>query len=180
MPVKVVAVPTFDPSAIPDLNRGGGPAEARSAALRWALGLSSAAVLLAAAGALLWVRRRARRAGRLVGPAAARHFAAGMARELAGRGSPSGGDAAELALTISEALIRYLELGLGRPPGALTPAEAGSSVAACTASDELGDRASQVAARCDAVLYRDVPALPEDPDRLRQDARDLFRRLGEA
>jgi hypothetical protein len=179
VPVKVVAVPPFDASAIPDLNRSTSP-ESRATALRWALGLCSAAVLLGAAIALRWVRRGARRAGRTVGAAAARHYAAGMARDLARRGLPPGRDASELALAIGEALVRYLELGNGRPPGALTPAEAGSSVASCTGSDELGERASQLAARCDALLYRDVPALPEDPDRLRQDARDLFRRLARA
>jgi hypothetical protein len=79
---------------------------------------------------------------------------------------------------VTEALIRYLQLGDGRPPGALTPDEAGEGVGRCTGSEELGSIAAGIAARCDGVLYRDAPAPPEDFGRLRDDARDLFDRLG--
>ena len=84
----------------------------------------------------------------------------------------------DLALEISSALIRYLEIGIGRPPGALTPAEAAEGVRHCGGSEELGAQAARIAARSDGVLYRDAPALPEDPDRFRQDAQELFTRLG--
>ena len=81
-------------------------------------------------------------------------------------------------LRVTAALIRYLRLGIGRPPGALTPDEAREGVARCSESEELGAQAARIAARCDGLLYRDAPAPPEDPDRLREDARDLFARLG--
>ena len=88
-------------------------------------------------------------------------------------------EGAEVALVISEALIHYLEIGIGRPSGALTPEEARQGVAACTGSDDLADRAAQIAARCDRMLYRDAPAPPDDDaGRLRTDARGLFAALG--
>lgn len=181
--VKVVAVPAFDPSAIPDLNPRPETAAARSARRRWILGAGAGILLVGSAGALAWARRRARQAGRLVGPSAARRHAAAFARELAHRpGTPTGSEFSALALAISLALVRYLELGIGRPPGALTPDEAGAGVRDCTGSDELGEVAARIAARCDGVLYRDVPAptVDEDPEALRRDARELFERLGGA
>jgi hypothetical protein len=93
----------------------------------------------------------------------------------------SGESGMRLAQEISSGLSRYLEIGLGRPPGALTPDEARESVVACTGSDDLGLRAGQIAARCDGMLYRDAPPRPDDdPGRLRDDARGLFRELARA
>ncbi len=197
VPVRVVAVPSFDPATIPDLSRTGGSVAERLAAMGWWAGFGPAVLLLGAGAALVWVRRRARRAGQLGGPAAARRFAARVARGLAKPGGSTGtailpvsagGSRAErpsddprafdLAVEISAAFIRYLEIGIGRPPGALTPVEAAEGVGQCTGSEELGMQAARIAARCDGVLYRDAPALPEDPDRFRQDAEGLFARLG--
>ncbi len=183
VPVKVVAVPSFDSSAIPDLNPRPETAGVRSARRRWILGAGAAILLVGSAGALFWARRRARRAGRLVGPVASRRHAAAFARELAHHAAtPTGPDGPALALAISLALVRYLELGIGRPPGALTPEEAGAGVRECTGSDDLGARAARIAARCDGVLYRDAPAptVDEDPATLRRDGRELFERLGGA
>ena len=188
------------PSTPPRSRTSARPARAeaaRWAALRWGPVIGLGVLLLGSAAAISWVRRRARKAGQLGGPAAARRFAARIARGLARPGSSDGEDllpvstwgsraerpgpdapAFDLALEISSALIRYLQIGIGRPPGALTPAEAGEGVVQCTGSEELGAQAARIASRCDGVLYRDAPALPEDPDRFRQDARDLFARLG--
>lgn len=183
VPIKVVAVATFDPSAIPDLNPRVETADVRSARRRWILGIGAGILLVGSAGTLVWARRRARRAGRLVGPVASRRYAAAFARELAHHsysGEPAGWDGSGLAQAISAALVRYLELGIGRPPGALTPDEAGAGVGDCTGSDELGERAARITARCDGVLYRDEPAptFDDHPEALRRDARELFERLG--
>ena len=171
VPIRVVAVPAFDPATIPDLGSASGPDAFRSAAIRWATAVGSAVLLLGSALAIAWVRRKARLAGQLGGPAAARRFAARMARGLA-HGPP--GPPQQTALRVNSALIRYLKIGVGRPTGALTPDEAGEGVASCTGSAELGALAAQLAARCDGLLYRDAPAPSEDPERFREDARDLF------
>lgn len=174
VPIRVVAVPAFNPATIPDLAVTEGPEARRAAMTRGIVG--GAGVLLIGSGvAIGWVRRRARRAGRLGGPGAARRFAARTAQRLARHPAWS---VQEVALQVNLALIGYLQLGIGRPPGALTPDEAGEGVARCTSSEETGAEAARIAARCDGVLYRETPAPPEDPGRLREDAGDLFVRLG--
>ena len=175
VPIRVVAVPAFDAATIPDLGSSGDREADRMAAIRqWAI-LGAAALLAGSAAAIAWVRRKARLAGRLGGPVAARRFAARTARSLA---HDAAGTPQELALRVTTALIRYLRLGDGRPPGAMTPDEAREGVARCTGSDELGAQAAHIAASCDGLLYRDAPAPPEDPDRLREDARGFFAHLG--
>ena len=78
VPIRVVAVPTFDPATIPDLDAIRRPIDAnQAAAIGTGPSRASAALLLAgSAAAIAWVRRRARLAGRLGGPVAARRFAA--------------------------------------------------------------------------------------------------------
>ncbi len=175
VPIRVVAVPAFDSAMIPDLGSTGDQDAYRTAVLRWVALPGSATLLLGAAAVIAWVRRQARLAGRIGGPSAARRFAGRMAHRLAGgsRGQPQ-----ELALQIGSALIRYLQLGMGRPPGALTPDEAREGIAHCTGSEEIGVQSARIVARCDGLLYRDAPGAPEDPERFREDARELFDRLG--
>jgi hypothetical protein len=61
----------------------------------------------------------------------------------------------------------------------LTPEEAHRGVALCSGSDELGASAGRLAARCDAILYRDASGpTGDEPDRLIDDARGLFAALG--
>src|SRR5262249_2420076 len=85
----------------------------------------------------------------------------------------------DLARRTGEQLVRYLELGVERPPGALTPDEVYQGVARCTGCDALAARAARLSARCERILYRAPLALPEgDPDRLLADARELFPALG--
>jgi hypothetical protein len=57
---------------------------------------------------------------------------------------------------VCDALVRYLELGADRPPGALTPEEAHQGVSRVSHSDDLGGKAGRLLAFCDQVLYGDV------------------------
>ncbi len=182
VPVRVVAVPTFDPAEFdpgePVVDSEPSPARA------WTAWIISAVLLLGVTVGLVRVRRRTQ-VRRLHGPTAARRYAARLARRLGSMPWTAAGDpnppGATLALEISSGLIRYLEVGLGRPPGALTPEEARLGVANGTGSDELGQQAAHLADRCDGTLYRDAPAPPEDdPGRLRDDARAFFAALGRA
>jgi hypothetical protein len=192
--VRVVAVATFDPATLdigePEGGSGGsiGPVAAA--------GCIAAVLLAGAAAGLAWIRRR--EGLRLRGPSAARRYAAGLARRLGanppiapgdrdGTGAPvRGGEVeapgrpgGESAWRIGVELIRYLEIGLGRPPGALTPEEARRGVALCSGSDELGARAGRLAAHCDAILYRAASGPPwDDSDGLIDEARGLFAALG--
>ncbi len=182
LPIRVVAVPTFDPAGFEPPEPTWGSGTSTSGA--WTVGILSGILLLGAAIGLVRVRRRTQ-VRRLHGPAAARRYAARLARSLSSMPLTATGDPSPpgvtLALAISSGLIRYLEIGLGRPPGALTPEEAQLGVADCTGSDELGIRAGQLADRCDGMLYRDAPGPPEDdPRRLRDDARGLYAALGRA
>jgi hypothetical protein len=180
VPVRVVAVPIFDPAGFEPGEPAGGSGP--STAQVWTAWIVSAGLLLGVTVGLVRVRRRTKDR-RLHGTAAARRYAARRARGLGSMPLTAAGDPSRpgetLALEINSGLIRYLEIGLGRPPGALTPEEARLGVASCSGSDELGHRAAQLAARCDGMLYRDAPAPPEDdPGRLRDDARGLFAALG--
>jgi hypothetical protein len=174
VPIRVVAVPAFDSSTIPDLGSTD-PDAYRTAVLKWGAVIGSAILLLAAAVAIAWVRRKARIAGRIGGPNAARRFAGRMERRLA---SDAQRAPEEVALQVGSALIRYLQLGIGRPPGALTPDEAREGVVRCTGSEELGAQSARIVERCDGLLYRDAPGPPEDPQLFREDARELFAYLG--
>ena len=174
VPIRVVAVPAFNSAAIPDLGASDGEAS-RTAKMRRAAFLVAALLLAGSAAAIAWARRKARLAGRLGGPVAARRFAARIARGLAQ--DPPGGPL-ELAEHVATSLIGYLQRGIGRPPGALTPDEARDGVARCAVSEELGEEAARIAALCDGLLYRDAPPSPADPGRLPEDARALFARLG--
>jgi hypothetical protein len=192
VPVRVVAVPTLDPAWIGDgaagLSTGGMTGELET------IGSLAVVLLVGVILGFVWVRRRASR-GPAQGPAAARQYAARLARSLRsdrlaqdGRGlicvsGSTAGDSSEpcqdAAHRVSEELVHYLLLGTGRPTGALTPAEAQEGVAHCTGSDALGAQAAQLAARCDGILYRDAPApTVDDPHRLLEDARGLFAALG--
>ncbi len=109
VPIRVVAVPAFDPATISD---GVSPADSTGAAgVAWAVACVSAALLLGAYALLAFVRRRARQSGRH-GLAVASRFATRFARANSPGSSPYG----DVAHRISEALVRYLQLGMGRPP----------------------------------------------------------------
>jgi hypothetical protein len=167
VPVRVVEVPAFDLKAIESSRSN--PGAARSQSAEWIAGTLSLILLCMASAGLAWVRTR-RQAALRHGPAAARAFAARLARTIGGQSKSSvrreyslpallhpGGDfdqrCWEAAFEISDGLIRYLELGIERPPGAITPIEARQGVAAVTGSAVLGSQAEQLADRCDLALY---------------------------
>ena len=190
VPVRVVAVAPFDAATIedPESSRPSG----RFTWVAWAAWGSSAVLLLAASALLTLVRRRLRQIPPQ-GPAAARRHAARLARSLesdkrtlvkewaaerpvtVGQSEEPFRDAARL---VSEELIQYLQVGIGRPPGALTPDEAREGVSQLTDSDDLGKQAGRVTARCDLVQYGHDHAAAKDARELLKDARGLFRALG--
>jgi len=190
VPIRVVAVPAFDPTSI---DRDGPKIKfARSAWGSWVL---SGVALVGASAALIWVRRRTHRR-RLLGPAAARRYAARLARSYlsaaraTGRSggssipTASNGDAGSVpdndaAQRVADELMHYLEIGLGRPTGALTPDEACQGVADLTGCEDLAGQAGRLAARCDRVLYGD-PSGAGRRRELRESARVLFEALGRA
>jgi hypothetical protein len=74
-------------------------------------------------------------------------------------------------------LVRYLELGAERPPGALTPEEACQGVRDVSQSDNLAAKAGRLTAFCDQVLYGDVQSGSLTREIL-EEARALFEALG--
>jgi hypothetical protein len=191
VPIRVVAVPAFDPATIDDGKKmrstdriGLGPR------IAWTV---SAIALVAAYAAINLVRRRQHRR-RLSGAVAAQQYAAGVARTLAQhlamQGAAQSGSQAMAATTgvascllhlaareVFDELIHYLQLGAQRPPGALTPDEARQGVAAVTRSEDLGGQAGRLTAHCDLILYGDAPGEPNDREILER-ARALFEALG--
>ena len=71
-----------------------------------------------------------------------------------------------------------MQLGLGRPLGALTPDEAHAGVVRLTGSAELGEEAGRITMRCDRILYGETPQPADDVHDLLGDARRLFEALG--
>jgi hypothetical protein len=191
VPVRVAAVSAFDPAAIV-LGDSTGDA-GLSATRRWTAWALSAVALAAASASLVLVRNRLRRQ-KPTGAAAARRFAARLARRLRSPDSELwsslGGSTASVApLDGLEApdhqaargtcamLVRYLELGADRPPGALTPDEARQGVRQVSQSDDLATKSARLAAFCDRVLYGDA----QENSRTREiveEARALFEALG--
>ncbi len=78
----------------------------------------------------------------------------------------------------TEALIEYARVGVGRPPGALTPDEARDIVTLLTRSEALGDRAAELVGRCDLALFAAGMHLC-DAKELIDSARELFEALGQ-
>jgi hypothetical protein len=188
VPIRVVAVAAFDPAAI--VAAASMPGADRSIVMRWTVWSIAAIALAIASGSLVVVRRRLR-SRPLTGQAAARRFAARLARSLASGdgadwvslGAPvTEGDTLEgpgrlAARGISGLLIRYLEVGAARPPGALTPEEASRGVAQVSRSDQLGQQAGRLTAKCDLVLYGNRQAESLSPG-IMGEARALFEALG--
>jgi hypothetical protein len=193
VPIRAAAVPAFNTATIAaseprDSFGGVGWIDATV----WIL---SAATLLSMFAMLVRVRRRWR-ASLPQGPMAARRYAAGLARRLSAYSSGDGlrknskpaeekaADARDsapcglqIAHHVSAGMIRYLELGTGRPPGALTPDEARDSLINLTGRVDLGEQAGQLTARCDVALYAGAPAARHAAE-LQESARRLFETLG--
>jgi hypothetical protein len=187
VPIRVVAVPAFDPASI-----DGDRPKSKSARSAWAALLLWGLVLAGTSAALVWVRRRTRRR-RALGPVAARRYAARLARRYAADpGSRRGGGASariasnqdagsgtddDAAQRVHGELMHYLEIGIGRPTGALTPAEAWQGVRDLTGSHDLAGQAGRLADRCDWALYGDLTGA-ERAREIRERARVLFEALG--
>ena len=194
VPVRVSAVSAFDPTAI---SLGDSAIDAGlSTKVRWTAWVLSAVALAAASVSLVWVRRRLR-GHKPTGDAAARRFAARLARRLRTPDSELwaslGGSTASVPqndgvgrpehLAAHEAsarmLVRYLELGADRPPGALTPEEACEGVWQVSRSDDLAAKAARLTAFCDRVLYGDKQGTSRTQE-IVGEARALFEALGKA
>jgi hypothetical protein len=189
VPIKVVAVPSFDPATIDDGDFFGlSPTRQWASWIAW---VSATSLLFGAFAALRLVRRRLR-SRILSGPVAARRYAARLGRGLAstepclesqagspqlseGNGFVHPGHAT--SRRVSGELIRYLQIGIDRPPGALTPSEAHGGVAELTGSEDLAAQAGRLTTRCDLVLYGEVDGEWSDRE-LREEARGLFEALG--
>lgn len=172
--IKAVAVPAFDPRSLdyapPDTSR-----EQRTRE-EWTRAGVISAITVGLSALALAVQRRwlATMAG---GPIAARWFARRMGRRL-GRDLDEGPPAVA-AREITQGLIRYAQLGTGRPPGALTPEESRRIVRDLTRSDELAGRAADLSERCDRALFSQrLPGCDADAADLLCEARDLFAALG--
>jgi hypothetical protein len=178
IPIKVVAVPAFEPKSLnyasPDLEGR------RRIVLGWSLAGTIVAVLLGASGLAVIVRQRWR-LERRGGEWAARRFARRFARELSvPLAEPQNEDEkVKVVLQIVEALVAYAQIGTGRPPGAITPAEAEQATLELTKSELLAEQAALLVASCDQALYSSRPAEP-GATQLVRDARGLFTSLGTA
>jgi hypothetical protein len=196
IPVKVVAVAAYNTQTL-DYNTANLD-QSRGIATAWA---ATGAILLAFLAALplaLLIHRRRLARGQ-TGPEAARQFARRALRELRKladekwvhymcenprdsgwvhyrRTSPHLYQPA--ARQITEALIEYARIGVGRPPGALTPDEARDVLAGLTRSQALGDRAALLLDRCDLALFAAGTDLC-DAKVLIESARELFEALGQ-
>ena len=172
--VKVIAAPTLDLRTFhynaPDTRTSG-------RILAISIFATYVTTLIVASG-LAAVLRNKRQPGGLIGPKLAQRFARRFTRELTARSKAIlRRDTAEAdARTIIGGLISYAQIGAGRPPGAITPAEAGQIVLDLTGSNKLSNDADALVVRCDRVLF----SAPEtrDGEQLLSHARELFRALG--
>jgi len=178
VPIKAAAVPAFDPRTI----NYTAPDGDRNRRIAWA---STALVLILCAflGLAVVIRRRRRRA-RQTSLRQAQRIARRMVRELSNTTGEAGASErcegeVEVARRIIAGLIAYARLGIGRPPGALTPSEARSVVQELTRSDDLGSQAAALVARCDGCLFSQRQT-GHDAEQLVANARELFRALGRA
>jgi hypothetical protein len=193
VPIRIMAIPQFDPATIE--NPGSGSRSTVALPVVWtASGLS--AVLLVGSYALLVTVRRGLGRRQVQGPTAARRYAARLGRGLESavvapvrrQGSipgpatsvdQTGQPTHDAARRVTDGLIHYLQLGTGRPSGALTPDEALDGVARLTNCEELARQASRLTARCDRAMYRVGNGEPETAGLLASGG-ELFRALGRA
>jgi hypothetical protein len=171
--VEAVAIPVLDPRSIAD------PAEQRPRPWGgpWLWTVVSVAGLGGGIGLAL-LRRRGGRAARS-GPAAARSFAR-RAAQADGQHTrdPEAGTEGERARRILADLAEYARLGLGRPPGALTPREAAEVVRRLTGSGPLAEQAAALCEECDRVLFSE--RIGTRCDVLGGRSHELFTALGRA
>jgi hypothetical protein len=172
--LSVVAAPIFDLKTFrypaPDLDAG------RRAVIAWAF--AALLVLLVISSGIAVVLQQGSLGAGPTGPRPAQQFARRFARNLATRSRvfhPRNADARD-ARSVVDGLMRYAHLGLGRPPGAITPVEAGQVVLELTGSSRLATEAHSLVERCDRVLFS-KPDVDGDTTLVRQ-ACNLFGELG--
>ncbi len=129
--VRVVDVPRFDPSTLPEV-----PPEETSEPGPWIWGVP-AALIAAAWVTLLVVRRRT----------SARRLARRVSRRLASA-TPE-----EAAGLVASALKDYLARAVGRPRGELTPEEAARDVERAVRDAGLAERARRLVERSDRARF---------------------------
>jgi hypothetical protein len=196
IPIKVVAVAAFNAQALDytaaEVDR------ARYVARAWGRAGALVLALLASLPLAVLIHRRRLARGRS-GPEAARRFARRALRELRklpihmlmhymgehprdsgwAELEPTSPEMFQLAARrITEALIEYARIGVGRPRGALTPDEVRNVVAGLTRSPELGDRAALLLSRCDLAMFASGPDR-SNAEELIGSARELFAALGQ-
>lgn len=171
VPIKAAAVSAFDPRTVNYTAPDDGPS-------RWIAWACAGVVLILCAllGLAVLIRRRRAQQTSLH---QAQRIARRMFRELShtAESGPPGTCDGEVAQRIVDGLIVYARLGIGRPPGALTPSEARSAVLELTRSDDLGSRAAAIVSQCDGSLFSERRT-EHDVQQLLANARELFRALG--
>lgn len=174
--IRAVAVPAFDGAALNDDSAATVPASPRLMA--WIATISF--VALAIAYALLNRVRSRLVLARSYGLSEARRFARRASHQvLTDSRVGSGRSPAAVARTVHDTLARYLLLGTGEELAVLTPEEARAGLVRLTNSESLAAEASELAMRCDAILYDELNQRPEhEAERIRDDARRLFESLG--
>jgi hypothetical protein len=170
VPIRVVAVPSFDPGSL-DYSP---PNDHRHRRLL-VRGVTASVLIVLSGGLALALVLRRRAAERRAGRSAARRFARQMVREL--RSWPaSGRDGSELARKIVGGLITHAQIGAGRPPGALTANEARAVAWQLTRSQRVAEQAALIVEQCDQVLFSEqAPERGSGP--LLDDARALYQAL---
>jgi hypothetical protein len=152
VPIRVANVARLDPSAVAyGLVAADGATDDKPASER---AIAFAAALLAAMLATFWlvVRPSERLAAQV-------HALTG---QTTSRLTKADGHA-EAGRVITESLIAYLGLTVSRPPGALTPTEAGQGIALATGSTDLALRARELVARSDCAQFAGETSGPADP-----------------
>jgi hypothetical protein len=169
--IKVSDVPAFDPSILSygTAATGSGSAPGRTGTLA---ALSAVAATLLTASVLVVVGVRQRSLGR--GTRMLSRWLAAAEAQLA-----ESADDAEAGRALTESLASFLSLTTGRPPGALTPAEAAEGVARATGSVERSRESEQLVTRCDRAQFGG-PASVDGGFNLRLEGKMLLRALAAA
>ncbi|HWE40379.1 MAG TPA: hypothetical protein VG406_27755 [Isosphaeraceae bacterium] len=164
VPIRVADVPTLDPSTLDAALPPERPSRRWTRPALWACGVASSLGLAAAVVLALarWRRRRFADPRRLAGR---------LARSFDPRD-----DAQRAARRVRRALTDYLRAAVGRPPGALTPAEASAGIRKATGDADLAARAERLVAACDRVNFAMLRAGKD----IGNEARKVFESLARA
>ena len=151
VPVQVADPPRLDPRTVDEAPLLDSTDRGRPTLDRIVAGILGVIVTAAALVWLVSLVRRRRDRGR------GRRFASRVARRL-----DASEGAAETARRVTEGIVAYLNLTAGRPPGALTPDEAGLAFEGLTGRHDLAEDARRLVALCDRALYSEDGAAVEE------------------